>query len=283
MKDRPHSRLWVPEKQATTDAHELPPETQTETETRDTELKDRVIRRAQELLREWMETDGEPGHDKRDSHAKPEEEPPGVEEGKKDQAANHGKGDAVQVSLEPYRRWTPRPLPDPRAAAQFNVAQELTEIIAAEGPMVCHRAFRIYVKAAGIQKVGLEGIKFEVFHALHGAIRLAKKLEWIEERNEFETYDQINHIVRKAGTPAVVLRTLGNRTFQDIPPAEIGEMMKCLRTLEPDLDDEALLLCVLKHYELVYPPIESMTPGMRARLLQIKDQFVDRRGDSGEI
>ena len=27
MKDRPHSRLWVPEKQATTDAHELPTET----------------------------------------------------------------------------------------------------------------------------------------------------------------------------------------------------------------------------------------------------------------
>jgi very-short-patch-repair endonuclease/F0F1-type ATP synthase membrane subunit b/b' len=251
-------------------------ETQTETETRDTELKDRVIRRAQELLREWMETDEEPGLDKRDSHAKPEEEPPGVEEGKKDQAANHGRGDAVQVSLEPYRRWTPRPLPDPRAraAAQFNVAQGLTEIIAAEGPMVCHRAYRIYVKAAGIQKVELEGIKFEVFQTLHGAIRLAKNLEWIEERNEFGTYDQINQIVRKAGTPAVVLRTLGNRTFQDIPPAEIGEMMKCLRTLEPNLEDEALLQSVLKHYE-----IEDMTPGMRARLSQIKAQYVDRSGD----
>ena len=224
-------------------------------------------------------------HEEHPTHAYVHEKADVIDEGKaagtiETRPRERERSDVQLTNLTPYRRWTPRPLPDPRAAAQFNVAQGLTEIIAAEGPMVCHRAFRIYVKAAGIQKVELEGIKFEVFHALHGAIRLAKKLEWIEERNEFETYDQINHIVRKAGTPAVVLRTLGNRTFQDIPPAETGEMMKCLRTLEPDLDDEALLLCVLKHYELVYPPIESMTPGMRARLLQIKDQFVDRSGDS---
>ncbi len=217
-------------------------------------------------------------HEEHPTHAYVHEKADVIDEGKaagtiETRPRERERSDVQLTNLTPYRRWTPRPLPDPRAAAQFNVAQGLTEIIAAEGPMVCHRAFRIYVKAAGIQKVGLEGIKFEVFHALHGAIRLAKNLEWIEERNEFGTYDQINHIVRKAGTPAVVLRTLGNRTFQDIPPAEIGEMMKCLRTLEPNLDDEDLLLSVLKHYE-----IESMTSEIRSALVLIKAQYANRSG-----
>lgn len=178
--------------------------------------------------------------------------------------------DAQHSFLSPYSRWARRPVPDPRTAPQFDVARGLAEIIAAEGPMVCHRAYRIYLEAAGIGNVEIERTQFEVFQNFNRAIRLAKSLRWIEERNEFGTYDQINQIVRKAGTPAVLLRTLGNRTFEDIPPAEIGELMKRLRTLEPKLEDEAFLQSVLKHYE-----IEDMTPGMRARLSQIKAQYVD--------
>jgi hypothetical protein len=219
-----------------------------------------------------METDGEPGPDKRDSHAKPEEEPPGVEEGKKDEAANHGKGDAVQVSLEPYRTWTARRLPDPRSVAQFNVAERLTEIIAAEGPIICHRAYRIYLGAAGMT-VESQSIKFEIFQILHRAIRTAETMGWIEERNEYATLDQVNQIVRKAGTPAVVLRACGDRTFQEIPPAEVGELMNYLWKCKPNLDDEGLIQSVLSHYE-----IEDMTSEIRTALIWIKAQYANRSG-----
>ncbi|MFQ5881569.1 MAG: AAA domain-containing protein [Candidatus Methylomirabilales bacterium] len=252
----------------------LEAETGTGTEIRDTELKDRVIRRAHELQREWVETDGQPGVDRGDRPPKPDQEPPSATEGKKEQVANRGKRDAVQVFLEPYRRWTPRRLPDPRTAARFDVARGLTEIIAAEGPMVCHRAYRIYLNAAGIRTVEPEEIKFEVFRfqALHRAIQMAIRLGDIEERNEFGTLDQVNQIVRKKGTPAVVLRTRGDRTFHEIPPAEIGTMMNYLRTQEPTLYGEELLQSVLNHCE-----IKDMTSDIRTTLLQIKARYVDRR------
>ena len=94
--------------------------------------------------------------------------------------------------VKPYRPWTPRPLPDPRSASIFNVASDLAEIIEAEGPMLCHRAYRIYMKAAGIKNLELQ-----IFPIFHRAVGLAVKLRFIEERNEFETLDQINQIVRK--------------------------------------------------------------------------------------
>jgi len=126
------------------------------------------------------------------------------------------------------------------------------------------RACRIYMRAAGIQ-----GVDDEVLSILGQASRLAVNLETVEERYEIRA-----RIVRKAGTPAVVLRTRGDRTFEEIPPAEIGEMMNCLRAQDSKLHGEALLQAVLKHYE-----IEDMTPGMRARLSQIKAQYMDRSGD----
>ena len=57
----------------------------------------------------------------------------------------------AQSLVTPYRSWTPRPLRDPRSASIYDIGSDLTEIIEAEGPMLCHRAYRIYMEAAGIQ------------------------------------------------------------------------------------------------------------------------------------
>ncbi|MFQ5852954.1 MAG: hypothetical protein ACE5JU_20530 [Candidatus Binatia bacterium] len=103
---------------------------------------------------------------------------------------------------------------------------------------------------------------------------MAVNLGFIEERNEFETLDQINQIVRKAGTPAVVLRTRGDRTFDEIPPSEIGALINNLRMQEPNMDEEEILQSVVNHFE-----IREMTSEIRTALLLIKARHVLGSGD----
>ena len=101
---------------------------------------------------------------------------------------------------------------------------------------------------------------------LNKAIRRAVKLGLIEECNEHGTRDQLNQIVRKTGTPAVVLRSRGGRTFDEIPPAEISAMISQLRKQDPKLEGEELLRSVLDHFR-----IRRMTPNIRSIVIRIKD------------
>lgn len=184
------------------------------------------------------------------------------------QAAKADKRSMVCLSLIPYRTWTPRALPDPRSVPIDEVVPGLTEIIAAEGPMLCLRAYQIYAKAAGIDRVGRQ-----IRSIFNRAVRKAIRLRVVEEQNEHGTPGQMNQIVRKGGTPAVVARRRGPRKLDEVPPAEVSEMMISLRTQEPGLSDEALLQSVLTHFE-----IARMTANIRQLLMRIKDRYVDRRG-----
>ncbi|MFQ5852953.1 MAG: AAA domain-containing protein, partial [Candidatus Binatia bacterium] len=118
-------------------------ETQTRTETRDTELEDRVIRRAHELQREWMETDEQPTIQKVHQTSegdRPQEQTSqstSTEPEKKDplkETPGPIEKDIAPSFVEPYRSWTPRPLRDPRSASIYDIGSDLTEIIEAEGP-----------------------------------------------------------------------------------------------------------------------------------------------------
>lgn len=239
------------------------------------ELKERVVRRAHDLRREWLATDEHTTpkvlyhKPKVDPPAKQGTEPRPMQRKEEDisrPTLDRGESSPALFFVEPYRSWTPRPLSDPRSVSVYDVSSTLTEIIEAEGPMLCQRAYRLYMKAVGIQ-----GGEVEIFPIFHRAVGLAVKLGFIEERNEFETRDQINQIVRKAGTPPVVLRTRGNRTFDEIPPAEIGELMNDLRLRAPNTDDEELLQSVLNHFEL-----GEMTADIQKALLRIKARYVQK-------
>lgn len=77
----------------------------------------------------------------------------------------------------PYRRWQARPLPDPGGSTTQELVLPLVEIIAAEGPMLVHRACRIFVKAAGGQRIGRQ-----IREVLHAAIRSAIRMGHIVAR-----------------------------------------------------------------------------------------------------
>jgi hypothetical protein len=127
------------------------------------------------------------------------------------------KGGTITVDLEPYTAWSPRAVPDPRSAGREAIGPVLLEIVAAEGPILAERAYRLYVRASGgkaltsIARAPLSGATFRLSNA--GAIEM-------EEGSE---------VLRPAGTPEVRVRELGPRALDEVPLREVAELVKRLR------------------------------------------------------
>ena len=158
-----------------------------------------------------------------------------------------------------YARWAPRPVPDPRTAGIDTIVELLVEIVEAEGPMFCSVAYRIYVKAAGLQRVGRE-----IRSNLNRAVAAAVRRGLIASANELGTRDQVNQVVRKMGVPPVRLRTRGPRSFHEIPPSEVVALVRELRAATPMLEGEELLGAVLQVWE-----VGRTTSRIRERLTEI--------------
>lgn len=132
-------------------------------------------------------------------------------------AAGGARKGEVQLDLEPYTAWTPRPVPDPRSAGREAIGPVLLEIVSAEGPVLADRAYRLYVRASGgkalttIARAPLSGAAFRLRQA--GAI-------------EFEGDGEV---LRPAGSPEVRVRELGPRQLDEVPLREVAELMRRLR------------------------------------------------------
>lgn len=127
------------------------------------------------------------------------------------------KGGTVTVDLEPYTAWAPHAVPDPRNAGREAIGPVLLEIVAAEGPILAERAYRLYVRASGgkaltsIARAPLSGATHRLRNA--GAIEM-------EEGSE---------VLRPAGTPEIRVRELGPRALDEVPMREVAELMRRLR------------------------------------------------------
>lgn len=168
----------------------------------------------------------------------------------------------------PYVNWQRRPLPDPRTAPLATVVQGLKEIADAEGPMLAQRTYQLYARAAGLDRVG-RIIRSRLDEVLQAA--LAQGLLAAEyEHDERET---ILAIIRPPQAPPVIVRTLGDRSFGEIPPSEIGEVMRCLIGKKRGIDREQLHRGVLQHYGLI-----RMTNQVIKELERIYMRFVYEKG-----
>jgi hypothetical protein len=117
--------------------------------------------------------------------------------------------------------WQRRPLPDPRTAPLATVVQGLRDIADAEGTMLAQRTYQLYARAAGLDRVGCI-IRSRLLEVLQAA--LAQGLLVAEYGHD--EWQAILAIIRPPQAPPVIVRTLGDRSFGEIPPSEIGEVMR---------------------------------------------------------
>ena len=128
--------------------------------------------------------------------------------------------DEYQAEPIPYEAWSGAGLPDPRTARTAEVASHLFEIVAAEGPVIADRVFRLFIKGSGSVKVTQRAR--EPLELALG--RLARRGD--VEIDEIALGESIQHVARRRDTPPVVVRELGGRDLYEVPLNEIAELMQ---------------------------------------------------------
>lgn len=161
-------------------------------------------------------------------------------------ATQFGNGGTPEAPAQ-YLEHTGPTGPDPRTVGPAEVARGLCKIIEWEGPMLARRAYTVYLKGCGIQRMGKE-LKRTMNKALQHAIRTGR----VEREDEMGTGGLVNSIVRLTGTLPLNVRTLGHRTLEEIPPSEIQAVARYLEAQEGyQTGSEAHLRAILEYYGLV--------------------------------
>ena len=120
---------------------------------------------------------------------------------------------------QPHETWQGDGLPDPRTAPVSQVATYLLEIVTAEGPVTADRAYRLYIRGAGSSKV-TQRARAPMEQAL-GRLTLRGQVEV----DELDNAGEPQQVLRLAGTPAVVVRELGERSLYEVPLNEIAAVV----------------------------------------------------------
>jgi len=160
--------------------------------------------------------------------------------------------DSSNGSVAGYTSWSMRRVPDPRDANPGTIAAGLKEIVDVEGPVLAMRVFHLYARAAGIKKVG-KVIRTVLDRILSSEISRGTVIasqEFPVSSRVLPHPDTSTLIVRSPESPQVVVRTLGDRSFDEIPPWELAEVMRGALSNTTRHDLESLFRAVLEHYGL---------------------------------
>jgi len=132
--------------------------------------------------------------------------------------------------------------------------------------MVCHHAYFIYAKTTD-----MNGLPHGIRNRFNEAIRRATGQGLILVRDEHENPESpIHQIVRTPGTPEVMLRKRGPRSFDEIPPAEIVALMNRIRESFPQLSREDIIQEVETKYEL-----DHSRSSIREKLTELYLRYID--------
>lgn len=148
--------------------------------------------------------------------------------------------------LAPFRAWIPKALPDPRTAPVARIGEGFVTLVTAEGPVLDHRACRLYTKAAGLSRASKD-----VTAAYRKAIdREIKEGRLVAESDGDGTPARV---LRAPGRPSLALRERGDRTLEEIPLAEITALFRKLELARGESfgGDEERFRRVLEVYDLL--------------------------------
>lgn len=137
---------------------------------------------------------------------------------------------------------------DPRSVnvETSKVAEGLLQIIEAEAPMLAKRAYDIYLRSCGIQRMGGELRK-----------TMNKSLQYLISNGRVIKEDELGKgglmytIVRPTGSAAVLVRSRGPRDFSEIPPSELLTVARKLESIDGmKRGSDEHLRAVLDHFDL---------------------------------
>jgi very-short-patch-repair endonuclease len=152
--------------------------------------------------------------------------------------------------------------PDPRTVSIGEVADGLSLIIEAEGPMIAKRTYDIYLRGCGIKRLGGE-LKSTMNKALASLIRQGR----IVSENEPGNSGLIFSTVRSKGSLPIKLRSRGPRTFEEIPPGELRAVGKHLsETRDMNRGSDEHLRAILEYFDL-----KRLTTQVGTTLIEILD------------
>ncbi|HEV8597070.1 MAG TPA: AAA domain-containing protein [Candidatus Dormibacteraeota bacterium] len=163
----------------------------------------------------------------------------------------------TRPELAPFVAWASHSLPDAHTVTASTVADGLVEIVSAEGPMLAARAYELYVRASGGQRVG-KALRQTLNRAAAAAIR-AGRIAAVDG----DAPGQINKTLYMPNTPSVIPRQRGDRQLEQIPVTEVAEVLRRLRAAGVAGHHTALKRAVLQVYE-------------RSRLTASAAAFLDR-------
>ena len=112
---------------------------------------------------------------------------------------------------------------DPRRVSANAVSEGIIRIIEVEGPVVAKRAYDIYLRGCGIKRMGHD-LKSTMNKALADGIRQQRLVSESEGTGSGLPFS----VVRVYGSPPIKLRTMGSRSFEEIPPSELQVVARYL-------------------------------------------------------
>lgn len=122
----------------------------------------------------------------------------------------------LSLDVQKYEEFNESLDGDPREVSVSYISNGLVKIISCEGPIIGKRACDIYLRAVGIKRMG-----YEIKATMIQALQLALKSNEIEGVNETLDDDLLSHTFRKFGAYKLVIRTRGDRLFEEITPSEV--------------------------------------------------------------
>lgn len=170
----------------------------------------------------------------------------------------------MSVNLAPFQIWEPRKLADPRGASAAQFMHGLCDILAVQGPMQGLHLFQTYAKAGGLIKI-TTSVRGRFERVVKEAAKSGDLLIEIEDDSEVDgETDSRAWIIRLPSQPQVMLRTLGPRSFAEIPMGELAALVLELRCQDEFMGREEISRAVLSHYGL-----QKLTSLVERRLAQV--------------
>jgi len=174
----------------------------------------------------------------------------------------------VDIKLSPYQEWHTRPVADPRRASPVQFMDGMSEILAAQGPMQALHLFQTYAKAGGLMKITASvRSRFE-----RVILEAAKKgVVIIERENDTEVEDDSDPrcwIIRLADQDKVNMRSLGSRSFAEVPLSELAALVLELRCADEFMGREDIARSILSLYGL-----QKLTALVQRRLDRVLKEY----------